>query len=174
MSLSGILLDMGKDEDAAASARKAIGLMEKLKSPDRYWTDSEAALARVLLAEGKYAEARKVMEQTTRIAGQRMSRESEFIWAIIDARVRAASVNREDKVEAARRLRLVVAETMKAGFVLYEFEARLVLAQTEIALGNNDAGRADLSALGKEVSAKGFGMISRKTTTILQAHSSAT
>jgi len=173
-SLSSILLDMGKDEDAAAAARKAIGLTEKLKSPDPYWTDSEAALARVLLAEGKYAEARKVLGQTTRIAGQRMSRENEFIWAIIDARVRAASANREDKVEASRRLRVVVADTMKAGFVLYEFEARFVLAQTEIALGNNDAGRADLSALGKEVSAKGFGMISRKTTTILQSHPSAT
>jgi DNA-binding winged helix-turn-helix (wHTH) protein/tetratricopeptide (TPR) repeat protein len=173
-SLSGVLLDMGKDEDAAVAARKAIDLMEKLKSPDRYWTDSEAALARVLLAEGKYADAQKVMEQTTRIAGQRMSRESEFIWAIIDARVRAASANREDKVEAARRLRMVVAESMKAGFVLYALEARLVLAQNEIALGNKDTGRADLSALKKEVSAKGYGMISRKATTILQARASAT
>jgi DNA-binding winged helix-turn-helix (wHTH) protein/tetratricopeptide (TPR) repeat protein/TolB-like protein len=173
-SLSGILLDMGKGEDAAAAARKASDLMEKLKSPDRYLTESEAARARVLLADGKYSEARKVMEQTTRIAGQRMNRESEFIWAMIDARVRAASANREDKVEAARRLRLVVAETMKAGFVLYEFEARLVLAQTEIALGNRDAGRADLSALGKEVSAKGFGIISRKATTLLQFRSSTT
>jgi DNA-binding winged helix-turn-helix (wHTH) protein/tetratricopeptide (TPR) repeat protein/TolB-like protein len=174
MSLSGILLDMGKDEDAAAAALKAIDLMKKLKSSDRYRTDSEAGLARVLLAEGKYAEARKVMEQTTQIAGQRMSRESEFIWAIIDARVRAASVNREDKVGAVRKLRSVVAETMKAGFALYGFEARLVLAQTEIALGNNGAGRADLSDLAKEASANGFGMISRKTKAILQARPSAT
>ena len=49
------------------------------------------------------------MQQTTRIAGQRMSRESEFIWTITDARVRAASVDHEDKVEAARNLQLVIA-----------------------------------------------------------------
>ena len=126
---------MGKYEDAATAARMAIDRMTKLKSPDRYRTDAEAALARVLLAEGKYSDARKVMQQTTRIAGQRMSRESEFIWTITDARVRAASVDHEDKVEAARNLQLVIAETRKAEFVVYELEARLALAQTGDRLG---------------------------------------
>ncbi len=172
-SLSGVLLDMGNYEDAATAARMAIDRVAKLKSPDLYRTDSEAALARVLLAEGKYSDARKIIERTTRIAGQRMSRESEFIWAITDARVRAASVDREDKVEAARSLQLVIAETRKAEFVLYELEARLALAQTEIALGNAHTGRADLSALVKEASERGFVLISRKAAIILQTGPSA-
>ncbi|MFZ0395521.1 MAG: tetratricopeptide repeat protein [Terracidiphilus sp.] len=171
-SLSGVLLDMGKYEDAATAARMAIDRMTKLKSPDRYRTDAEAALARVLLAEGKYSDARKVMQQTTRIAGQRMSRESEFIWTITDARVRAASVDHEDKVEAARNLQLVIAETRKAEFVVYELEARLALAQTGIALGDTQTGRADLSALMKEASERGFELVSQKAVAILQTRPS--
>jgi len=103
-----------------------------------------------------------------------MSLESEFIRAIIDSGVRATWVNRDDKVGAGKKLRYLVVETRKAGFALSEFEARLVLAQTEIALGNSGAGRADLSDLAKEASANGFGMIFRKTKAILQARSSAT
>jgi len=172
MSLAGILLDLGKSEDAAIAARKAIEQIERLKAPDRYRSDAEAVLARVLLAQGKIQDSRKILDQATATPGQRTSRESEFILATTAASVRAASASRVERIEAVKSLRLIVAETKKTGFVPEEFEARLALAQAEIASGDTAPGCAHIAALEKDASRKGFGRISRKAAAILKARSS--
>ena len=54
------------------------------------------------------------------------------------------------------------AEATKAGLVRLQFEARLALGEIELKSGASAAGRARLSALAAEATAKGFGLIARK------------
>jgi len=63
--------------------------------------------------------------------------------------------------EATRILAPALAESRKAGLLRYELEARLASAEIEIKSGNARVGRADLTLLEKEATAKGFLLIAR-------------
>ncbi len=167
MSLAEILLDSGSIEDAAVAARKALEQIEKFNYPNRYRSDADAVLARVLVAQGRILDSRKVLDNATTTLRQQTSKESEFGLSIVAAQVRSASADRAERVEAAKSLRLIVAETQRTGFVQKEFEARLAFAEAEIGSGDPLAGRAHLTALDKAASAKGFALISQKARAVL-------
>ncbi len=169
VSLAGILLDLGLREDAAVAAGKALEQIDRFGFPAHYRSDAEAALARVFVAQGKASESREIMGTATAMPGRKPSKESEFVLSIVAARVRSASVDRLEKAEAAKSLRLIVAETQRTGFVLEEFEARLALGETELDSGDSLTGRAQLMALKEAASGKGFGLIARKIHAILYA-----
>lgn len=168
VSLAEILLDLGWKEDAAVAARKALEQIERFNYPNRYRSDADAVLARVLVAQGRILDSRKVLDNATTTLGPQTSKESEFGLSTVAAQVRSASADRLERVEAAKSLRLIVAETQRTGFVQEEFEARLALAEAEIGSGDPLTGRAHLTALDKAASAKGFALISQKARAILQ------
>jgi tetratricopeptide (TPR) repeat protein/DNA-binding winged helix-turn-helix (wHTH) protein/TolB-like protein len=167
IALSNVLVDLGKSTDAAVVARKALDMAEDLRLPnDR--PDAEASLAQALLAQGRIADARKASEEALAALGNRNSLETKLVVATTAARIRAASNMTVDRIEAAKILRQVITDAKKSGFVPEEFNARLVLAEVELASGNTVSGRARLQSLEKDAAQKGWQSIARKATTGLR------
>jgi len=63
---------------------------------------------------------------------------------------------------AARRLRVMIAQTLKLGFIPYEFDARLALGEVETESGRATAGRTHLADLETEARGKGSELVARQ------------
>jgi tetratricopeptide (TPR) repeat protein len=119
-------------------------------------------LARTLLAEGKQAEARAAILRASALINKAERTDTRFTIEITASRVLAASGNRRDAAEAARRLQAIIAQAHRLGFIPYEFEARLALGEVEIKDGSTAAGRAQLAALETEARRQGFELVARQ------------
>ena len=94
--------------------------------------------------------------------------ETALLVAITSARVRAALGNASDEKQAANMMESVLAQSKQAGFVPFEFEARLSLAELELRSKGNAAGRVQMEELEKGARAQDFGLIARQASAILQ------
>jgi tetratricopeptide (TPR) repeat protein len=110
-------------------------------------------LAQALVAEGKTNEAREEIGLAKGLAVKTQNRLVGLELAIAEARVLFAG---SKFTEATRILAPAQAEAEKLGLARYDLEARLIMAELEIASGNVGVGREHLAAIGKEASAKGF------------------
>ena len=81
--------------------------------------------------------------------------------AIAAARVQAVSgsVTRDD---AARTLQQIATKANHLGFVPYELEPQLTLAEIELTFGDGASARNHLEAVQKEALDRGFGLIAIK------------
>src|SRR5206468_6845935 len=116
-------------------------------------------LAWSLVAQGKLAEALKVVDTAKKLLAKSDNREKRLPAFIIAARVRAAS---GETVQTAKSLEPILAEATKFHLVAIQFEARLALAEIEMKSGKTAAGRARLVALEKDATANGFLLVARK------------
>jgi hypothetical protein len=66
------------------------------------------------------------------------------------------------QAQAVQNLTNTKQDAEKTGMAAYKLEASLALAQIETARGEKMAGRRDLELVGREASAKGFGLIAKK------------
>ena len=82
--------------------------------------------------------------------------------SLIAARVHAASGPRVVVARATSDLRVILEEARIKNAPEIQFEARLALGEIGLASGSPEAGRAELAALTKDASAKGFRLIARK------------
>src|SRR5262249_8116083 len=121
--------------------------------------EANAVLALALLAEGNSVEAQSVAERALAL-----SRQSPDIMARFEATLAAQIVHaRSGKLEAAAKaLDDIRAESARDGFVEYEFEARLGLAELDLQSGRTAMGRARLQQLADDARKKGFILIARK------------
>ena len=157
MALAELSVEEGHPAESEVPVRQAIAEFQKEKTiDDEIWAQS--ILARALLEMGKPAEAQK---EIARVAGLVAKSRTRFRlgMAIVAAQVRAALGK---PGEASHSLLATLAEATKDGFVGYQFETRLALAEIEMKSGKSGAGRARLEALEKDATAKGFGLIARK------------
>jgi len=127
IALAYLLLDLGKGEEAAAEAHKALQILDTAKVlNDRPL--AEAALAKALLTQHKPVEARKASEAASAVLGSRIAIETKLIVEIAMATVLAASDHPEDRMQAESIFRQVIDNATKIGFLSEEFDARLGLA----------------------------------------------
>jgi eukaryotic-like serine/threonine-protein kinase len=168
IALADVLLDLGKAEEAAAEARKALGILDAAKGVNDQPL-AEAALARALLAQHKRAEAREASDAASASLGNRIMTETKLTIEITMARVRTASDDRGDEKQAESIFREVIDEAKRIGFLSEEFDARLGLAKLEYSLGKNASARAQLMALDKEASMRGWLSFARKAAADLKA-----
>jgi hypothetical protein len=73
-------------------------------------------------------------------------------------------------VEAEKLLEGVIGETLRAGSIEQELEARLALGEVELASADSAAGRARLEVLEREATERGLGLIARRAGTALARH----
>ena len=83
------------------------------------------------------------------------------------ARVRAAAGHVEDRDTATNRLRQVLSDATRTGFVNYALEARLALGELEVTSGNRTDGRGHLESLLKDASEKGFRLVAQQAAVAL-------
>jgi hypothetical protein len=105
------------------------------------------------------------MDSTAKLAEKSHSRAVRLNWGIAAGRVRFAAGKLED---ARSGLEAVLREATQAGFVSYQFEARLALGEMGKKSGHMVTARANLASLEKEARAKGFGLIARKAAAALK------
>jgi tetratricopeptide (TPR) repeat protein len=127
-SVALIALVEGRFSDGEALARQNVPIFEKANSgSDNSW--AHALLARSLLSEGKVTEAQEAASQAMTISRQVSGESSSYEAVLADSRVKARSGKR---AEARKELETMLASARKHGYRLYEFNARLALAEIEI------------------------------------------
>jgi eukaryotic-like serine/threonine-protein kinase len=167
-ALAYLLLDLGKSEEAAAEAYKALQILDSVKVMSDQPL-AEAALARALLTQHKLAEARKASEAASAGLGGRNAVETRLIIEIAIARVRAASDSPQDRIEAEKALSQASDDATKIGFIGEEFDARLGLAELELSAGRTASARDQLMSLDRDATRQGWLTIARKAAADLKA-----
>lgn len=158
LALARLQLEQGQKDEAASTARSVRDDMRQAKMTE----DQLAAtclLARALLAQGKPAEAQKELSSVSAIASKEQSLGARMDFAIVSAMAQAASGKPAVAKEALKR---VIAETTKVGFVQYELEAQLALANLGVKSGQNVGDHAGLEKVERDARARGFDLIARK------------
>jgi DNA-binding winged helix-turn-helix (wHTH) protein/tetratricopeptide (TPR) repeat protein len=155
-----LLLDEGKLHEAETSTVGAVEEFVREKAA-RDAALAYAVLSQVFLREGELVAARKVTEKAASYLSRCSDREVELIVAISAARVQALSggLARDD---AAKTFQEIASKANRLGFVPYELEPRLALAEIEVNFGDRANAKTQLEAVRKEAADRGFGLIALK------------
>ena len=152
VALAQIAFQEGFPARAETPAREAI---EQFRAEGR--TDDEASatavLARSLLAQGKYADARASNVRAEELSAKSNNGALRLSIAITTASIQAFG---GDTARATNSLNAIAAEARKFGLIALELEARLALGQIEVAAGNLDAGRSRLATVQRNAKARGY------------------
>jgi tetratricopeptide (TPR) repeat protein/tRNA A-37 threonylcarbamoyl transferase component Bud32 len=167
-SLGEVLLEQGRTPQALALAQQAVEEFQKGKS-----ADSEAVArtveARCLLAQQNTPEAKKTIELALGLTKKSENPGIRLYVDIFAARILASA---GEVARARRMLEGSLKEARKEALLYHELEAKLALGEIELQHGKPSSGRADLEAVQKEASAKGFGLIARKAAAPLRPNPS--
>jgi DNA-binding winged helix-turn-helix (wHTH) protein/tetratricopeptide (TPR) repeat protein len=163
VALAYVLLDLGKADEAATEARKALQILNTAKIVNDQPL-AQAVLAKALLAQRKPIEARKASDEASGALRNRITIEAKLIVEIVMARVRAASEDAHDKKQAESLFHDAIDESRRIGFLSEEFDARLGLAELELSSGSTASARTQLTALEKEAARRGWVTVARKAT----------
>ena len=155
--MSQIALLEGDATSAETLAKAASEVFAATKRPDDEAT-ATAVLARSLLASDKYAESARAIQRAENLSAKSSDRSVRLSVAITSASVRG----RGDATQSLKDLDAVIKEAHGAKLVQLELEARLALAEIEIATARFQAGRRDLEALEMEASKKGYKYIASR------------
>jgi hypothetical protein len=119
--------------------------------------------------QGKAADAQGVIEEGRKISASSQNPVNHMLFAIAEARVKAARPAIRDSALSSREVRSGLLNCVKTagnlGFVSLEYEARLALSELEVMTGTTVAHQR-LAALEKDAHARGFELIARKAATL--------
>lgn len=158
MAMALLSIEAGNAREAASTLNQVRGEFHKEGLADDEIL-ADTLLARILLSEGKVAEA----EKETASAHELLTNSQDFsvrLRAMIGAaRVQAASGKTD---EAFRTLDDVIASAKKSGYAGYLLEAQLVLGSIEATTGEVNSGMALLRNVRKQAQLEGFHLIAKK------------
>lgn len=174
VELAQLDLEEGRPGEAEQPIRDALAVFTREKMLDDE-LNAHVLLARCLLAQGKIAEAEVALNEVRGAVARNQNPANRLLFKIAAARIMAA-VPGSARAASQARARSELTECMNTartfGFLLLEFEARLAIAEIDVAK-NTQIGERRLASLEKEAQAHGFRLISRKTSTMrLSRHSS--
>jgi serine/threonine protein kinase len=155
--------------DAAEKLTSAAALKFRKENSPESAKYADALLAQSFLSQQRVRDARQALSHCLPLPEQAM--DVRLPLAIASARVRMSLnqyTNASDVKQAAQILKTALAEARRHGYLVYQFEARLALAEIELNTGNAADGRQQLAALEKEARSKGFLLIARKAASIVQ------
>jgi len=153
--LAQIMADQGNLAEAEMHARKAVDQFGR--DNNRMGAPANAVLSRILRAQGRLQDARKAIELAQTIVKGVPDLAAELSVTIQDAYLA------DDAAQGKKQLEEAVTTAHKAGFLNYEFEARLALAEMELRSGDKSRARASLQILEKDAKSHDLGSIVLKT-----------
>ena len=163
-TLAFIALQEGKFSDGEALASQSAAAFDKANaSASSAWAHSVLALN--FLAEGNLAEARNAASRAVTLSQQAAGETPRYEAILADAAVQAKSGKIGD---ARQQLEAMLASTRKFGYRLYEFRARLALAELELASGSTSAD-AHLAALETDARSRNAFLVANRAHRLLQA-----
>ena len=165
LDLADLSLEEGRPpSEAEAAATQAAETFQKQKLRDEE-ASARAVLARSLLAQGKFADAKEAIDRAVALSAKSENPQIRLGVGIAAARVEAHDGQRSPSATATsakNRLLAALATARKLGFLGIVFDAKLALGEIERESGHADAGRRRLAALEKEAKAAGFRLMERK------------
>jgi eukaryotic-like serine/threonine-protein kinase len=160
LTIAELLLDEGNLKQARLTASQAAEEFEREKAP-RDGALAYAILSQALLREGDLAAAGRAIAKAGADLSKCSDREAELMVAISAARIQAVS-GALAKGDAAKTFQEIAQEANRLGFVTYELEPRLALAEFEVNSGDRANGRSHLEALQREAADRGFGLFATR------------
>ena len=157
LTLADILIETGHAEEAARLAREASTQFEKSRETGNQAL-AQGNLVRALLALGRNGEA---LEAATRArtllrgAEQNQGVPAELACARADAAAGRA-------VQARGEVEAILQKAIRIGWVNFQFDARLALAEIDLHSVDAARGRSELQTLAREAGDKGFGLVAGK------------
>jgi eukaryotic-like serine/threonine-protein kinase len=160
LTIAELLLDEGELQQARFDSSSAADEFVKEKAA-RDAALAYAVLSQVLLRDRNLVDAQRAIQEADAYLAKCNDREAELIVAISAARIQAVSggIARDD---AAKTFQEIATKANRLGFVPYELEPRLALAEIEVNLGDRANARNHLEAVQKEAVNRGFGLIALK------------
>jgi hypothetical protein len=159
MALALLLIEEENGGDAGAMLQGARDEFRKEGLGDDEIL-ADGLQARVLLSQGKVAEAQKEITASHDLLAKSQDFSVRLRAPIVEAQVLAATGKRDD---ATRVLEDTIATAKKSGYLGYQLEAQLVLGELE---GQTPGTRARalqlLADVRKQAQIKGFGLIANK------------
>jgi class 3 adenylate cyclase/tetratricopeptide (TPR) repeat protein/TolB-like protein len=152
VALGLLAVEEGKPEAGLEPLRAAVDTLHGLGLPDGE-AQAHTALALVHLARRQSVQAREASGRAEALAARSQHAQTRLFSALVAARVLTAAGS---PGEAARRLEAVLAETRRRGLVPLEYEARLALAEAELAWGRIPLAWQRLRVLKEEARARGL------------------
>jgi DNA-binding winged helix-turn-helix (wHTH) protein/tetratricopeptide (TPR) repeat protein/TolB-like protein len=167
LSLAQLLIDEGSATPAVNEARQAASEFKREKGAENEAV-ANAILARALLAERNVNDARSAIAEANAALSRCDCYGARLLVDITSAQVSAASDTALEYKRAAGMIERVLPQIKQMGFMNYEYEARLSLAEIELRRGNLPLAQAQLKTLEKQASAHGFGLFARQAAAILR------
>jgi DNA-binding winged helix-turn-helix (wHTH) protein/tetratricopeptide (TPR) repeat protein/TolB-like protein len=162
-----LALASGHPAEAEGPIRDSLEVFLQANVSDRE-LQARTLLARALLDQGKPAEARQEVARAAPLAEASQQRSQRLEFSLVEARLAAASGQPSDVLHALRLLRATVAESQHRGFLGYQLEARLLLAEIQSHDRRDPAARALLEKVEADARTSGFVTIARNATRDLQ------
>ncbi len=162
LSLADVLMESGRAEEAVRLAREASTQFEKSREAGNEAL-AQGTLVRALLTLGRNGEAQESATRArTLLRGTDLN---EGLPAeIACARADAAS-GRGD--QARREVEAILQKAVRIGWVNFQLDARLALAEIDLNSVDRARGRTELQALARDASAKGFERIAKRARQLL-------
>jgi len=160
MALAFLQIEEGHASEAAKTLSEVREEFRKEGLGDDE-TLADTLLARILLAQGKLADAERETAGAHKLLGQSQDFSVRLRAAIGEARVQAAAGKTS---EATRSLEETVATAKRQGYLEYQLESELAVAEIEIESGKAAAGSAMLKEVRTQAELKGFGSIAKRAT----------
>lgn len=158
VSLARLAIEEGHHSDAETSVRASKAQFHNEQQADDELT-AGIVLIDALLGQGKQSEAEKEMEMAQPLGKRCQNRFLSLQFELIAGRALLSSAHPE---AAGPTLRNVNHDAQRYGFAGLEFEAQLALAELAGKTNHAAQARAELHALQKSATSKGFGLIARK------------
>jgi eukaryotic-like serine/threonine-protein kinase len=163
LQLAALSIEEGNAADAERVAREVREEFHKEAHPDDE-IGADAVLLRALHAENKSAEAEQEFANAKLLLAKSQNVPNRLSISIAGAKIKADSGNIG---EALLSLSAAARDAAKSGLVSDQLEARLAHAGIELASGKPVARRAELAGIKKDAAEKGFGLIARKATELM-------
>jgi tetratricopeptide (TPR) repeat protein len=161
LALANLAMEEKRFAKAEQLARDSAQQFEKLNDMDNE-TLCFTILARALASQGKPNDAQAAIDKAASLSQKGGDTSARLRVAIESALLRANPGVPADISQAKKTLQAALADATKENLTGLQLEARLAIGEVETKSGDRSAGRADLAALQKDATAKGFLLIARK------------
>ena len=162
MALALLMFEEGDAIGAESSLREAREEFRKEGIGDDKIL-ANTLLARILLAQGRLADAQTEFSEVHDLLAKSQDLSVHLRASLAEAQLAAADGHPQ---EAIRILQTTIASARKLGYLGYQLESELALAEVEITSGRGAAGLSLLEAVRREAQQKGFQLIAYKATRV--------
>jgi DNA-binding winged helix-turn-helix (wHTH) protein/tetratricopeptide (TPR) repeat protein/TolB-like protein len=164
------LATLALEEQRLADAEKIATETAREFEAEKSTADEAAAevvVARALLAQGKFTEARAALSHATKLAHGASNLPLSFDIAATSARLAVEGTHPpslSSVAKAERNVESSLAVARKCGYLEYQYKLRLTLGEIEMKTGDVSKGQARLKAVVADANSKGFKLVARQAT----------